>query len=88
MGVVKTGAMQMQVCVECAHVKIYVVMEKLGGDMLEMILQSPGSRLPERCAKYLLFQVFLPPPPSHYTIVLLPLPAPSARILQSAVHSA
>ena len=32
-------------------------MEKLGGDMLEMILQSPKSRLTERVSKFLIFQV-------------------------------
>ena len=45
--------------------KIYVVMEKLKGDMLEMILSSPRGRLAERVTKFLISQVritFLIPP--------------------------
>lgn len=34
-------------------------MEKLAGDMLEMILASPNGRLPERVAKYLITQVLI-----------------------------
>lgn len=37
--------------------QIYVVMEKMQGDMLEMILNSPESRLTERKTKFLIFQV-------------------------------
>ena len=37
--------------------KIYVVMEKLKGDMLEMILSSPRGRLAERVNKFLISQV-------------------------------
>ena len=37
--------------------KIYVVMEKLKGDMLEMILSSPRGRLAERVTKFLISQV-------------------------------
>ena len=32
-------------------------MEKMNGDMLEMILSSPNSRLSERVTKYLVYQV-------------------------------
>ena len=38
-------------------VQIFVVMEKLKGDMLEMILSSPKGRLSERVTKYLIYQV-------------------------------
>lgn len=42
--------------------RVFVVMEKLHGDMLEMILSSEKSRLPERITKFLVTQVnfFLP----------------------------
>ena len=40
--------------------RVFVVMEKLHGDMLEMILSSEKSRLPERLTKFLVTQV------SHY----------------------
>jgi len=36
---------------------MYVVMEKLQGDMLEMILSSQKGRLSERVAKFLISQV-------------------------------
>lgn len=36
--------------------QIFVVMEKLKGDMLEMILSSPKGRLSERVTKYLVSQ--------------------------------
>jgi len=39
--------------------RIFVVMEKLKGDMLEMILSSKPGRLSERVTKFLIFQVFL-----------------------------
>ena len=39
--------------------RIFVVMEKLSGDMLEMILSSPRGRLTERITKYLISQVNL-----------------------------
>nr|KAG5690373.1 hypothetical protein BaRGS_001295 [Batillaria attramentaria] len=39
--------------------RIFVVMEKLKGDMLEMILSSPRGRLSERVTKYLIYQVKL-----------------------------
>ena len=47
----------MSVCV--CEIKMYVVMEKLQGDMLEMILSSQRGRLSERLAKFLISQVFL-----------------------------
>ncbi|XP_067942274.1 serine/threonine-protein kinase D3-like [Watersipora subatra] len=37
--------------------RIFVVMEKLSGDMLEMILNSPRGRLSERITKYLIAQI-------------------------------
>ena len=37
--------------------QMYVVMEKLQGDMLEMILSSQKGRLSERVAKFLISQV-------------------------------
>ena len=37
--------------------RVFVVMEKLHGDMLEMILSSERSRLPERLTKFLVTQV-------------------------------
>jgi len=37
--------------------RIFVVMEKLKGDMLEMILSSEKGRLSERIARYLITQV-------------------------------
>ncbi|TSZ12232.1 Serine/threonine-protein kinase D2 [Bagarius yarrelli] len=39
--------------------KVFVVMEKLHGDMLEMILSSENGRLPERLTKFLITQVKL-----------------------------
>ena len=37
--------------------QIFVVMEKLRGDMLEMILSSEKGRLPERITKFMVTQV-------------------------------
>lgn len=37
--------------------KIYIIMEKLCGDMLEMILSSEGSKLSERVTKFLIYQI-------------------------------
>lgn len=39
--------------------RVFVVMEKLHGDMLEMILSSEKGRLPERITKFLVTQVRL-----------------------------
>ncbi|XP_067680184.1 serine/threonine-protein kinase D3-like isoform X2 [Haliotis asinina] len=39
--------------------RIFVVMEKLKGDMLEMILSSPKGRLSERVTKYLISQILV-----------------------------
>lgn len=36
---------------------VFVVMEKLHGDMLEMILSSERGRLPERLTRFLVLQV-------------------------------
>lgn len=41
--------------------KVFVVMEKLHGDMLEMILSSEKGRLPERLTKFLITQVHMRP---------------------------
>lgn len=41
--------------------RVFVVMEKLHGDMLEMILSSEKGRLPERITKFLVTQVRLAP---------------------------
>ena len=38
--------------------RIFVVMEKLKGDMLEMILNSPKGRLSERVTKFLIKETF------------------------------
>ncbi|KAK2088753.1 Serine/threonine-protein kinase D2 [Saguinus oedipus] len=57
--------------------KVFVVMEKLHGDMLEMILSSEKGRLPERLTKFLITQVRpacqLPPAtrPPHQILVAL-----------------
>lgn len=40
--------------------RIFVVMEKLSGDMLEMILSNEQGRLTERVTKFLIYQVGLP----------------------------
>lgn len=40
--------------------RVFVVMEKLHGDMLEMILSSEKSKLPERITKFLVTQVSIP----------------------------
>ncbi|XP_076463792.1 serine/threonine-protein kinase D1-like [Babylonia areolata] len=39
--------------------RIFVVMEKLKGDMLEMILSSSKGRLSERVTKYLIYQILI-----------------------------
>ncbi|XP_018409673.1 PREDICTED: serine/threonine-protein kinase D1 isoform X1 [Nanorana parkeri] len=39
--------------------RVFVVMEKLHGDMLEMILSSEKGRLPERITKYLVTQILV-----------------------------
>ncbi|XP_041352348.1 serine/threonine-protein kinase D3-like isoform X2 [Gigantopelta aegis] len=39
--------------------RIFVVMEKLKGDMLEMILSSPKGRISERVTKYLISQILV-----------------------------
>ena len=40
-----------------SSVQIFVVMEKMKGDMLEMILNSPKGRITERETKFLIHQV-------------------------------
>lgn len=49
---------------------IFVVMEKLQGDMLEMILSSELGRLPERTSRFLVTQVNPPEGGSHKTEVI------------------
>ncbi|XP_016123610.1 serine/threonine-protein kinase D1-like [Sinocyclocheilus grahami] len=39
--------------------RVFVVMEKLHGDMLEMILSSEKGRLPERITKFLVMQILI-----------------------------
>ena len=39
--------------------QIYVVMEKMHGDMLELILSSPDSKLSERITKFFVYQVHM-----------------------------
>uniref|UniRef100_UPI00358F981D serine/threonine-protein kinase D3-like isoform X2 n=1 Tax=Myxine glutinosa TaxID=7769 RepID=UPI00358F981D len=39
--------------------KVFVVMEKLHGDMLEMILSSESGRLPERITKFIIAQILI-----------------------------
>ncbi|KAG7233443.1 hypothetical protein INR49_007011 [Caranx melampygus] len=39
--------------------RVFVVMEKLHGDMLEMILSSEKGRLPERITKFLVTQILV-----------------------------
>uniref|UniRef100_A0A8C3BHG5 Serine/threonine-protein kinase n=1 Tax=Cairina moschata TaxID=8855 RepID=A0A8C3BHG5_CAIMO len=39
--------------------RVFVVMEKLHGDMLEMILSSENGRLPERITKFLITQILV-----------------------------
>lgn len=52
--------------------KVFVVMEKLHGDMLEMILSSEKGRLPERLTKFLITQVrYLCGTGVHYCISAL-----------------
>lgn len=40
------------------HERIFVIMEKLSGDMLEMILSGENGRLNERVTKFLIYQVW------------------------------
>ncbi|XP_065184524.1 serine/threonine-protein kinase D2-like isoform X2 [Sycon ciliatum] len=39
--------------------RVFVVMEKMEGDMLEMILSSNGGRLSERTTRFLVFQILI-----------------------------
>jgi len=50
--------------------QIFVVMEKLHGDMLEMILSSEQGRLDERITKFLITQVLFVDIRDHWTIVV------------------
>lgn len=50
--------------------RVFVVMEKLHGDMLEMILSSEKSRLPERLTKFLVTQVRNKPSVQKTSIML------------------
>lgn len=53
--------------------KVFVVMEKLHGDMLEMILSSEKGRLPERLTKFLITQVCMrPKETSQICVVIFP----------------
>ncbi|XP_053716036.1 protein kinase D4 [Synchiropus splendidus] len=50
------GVVQLEGMFEC-HSHVFVVMEKLHGDMLEMILSSETGRLPERLTRFLVLQI-------------------------------
>ncbi|KAF7251759.1 Serine/threonine-protein kinase D1 [Varanus komodoensis] len=52
------GVVNLECMFETAE-RVFVVMEKLHGDMLEMILSSEKGRLPERITKFLITQVKL-----------------------------
>lgn len=53
--------------------RVFVVMEKLHGDMLEMILSSEKSKLPERITKFLVTQVCVAE--AHFSLSFSPTPA-------------
>ncbi|KAK2115111.1 Serine/threonine-protein kinase D1 [Saguinus oedipus] len=46
--------------------KVFVVMEKLHWDMLEMILTSDKGRLPEHLTKFLITQILVALRPLHF----------------------
>ncbi|XP_078452218.1 serine/threonine-protein kinase D3-like [Lampetra fluviatilis] len=52
------GVVYLQSMFETAE-RVFVVMEKLHGDMLEMILSSERGRLPERITKYFISQILM-----------------------------
>ncbi|XP_029454869.1 serine/threonine-protein kinase D1 isoform X1 [Rhinatrema bivittatum] len=52
------GVVNLECMFETAE-RVFVVMEKLHGDMLEMILSSEKGRLPERLTKFLITQVLV-----------------------------
>lgn len=52
------GVINLEYMFESAD-KIYVVMEKLKGDMLEMILSNPNGRLCERLTKFVVSQILI-----------------------------
>ncbi|XP_064603688.1 serine/threonine-protein kinase D3-like isoform X2 [Liolophura sinensis] len=52
------GVVNLEMMFETAE-RIFVVMEKLQGDMLEMILSSPRGRLSERVTKFLISQILV-----------------------------
>ena len=52
------GVIEFQTMLETPE-RIFIVMEKLKGDMLEMILTSEKGRLSERVTKFLIYQVAL-----------------------------
>ncbi|KAM9755865.1 serine/threonine-protein kinase D2 isoform 3-T3 [Dama dama] len=58
--------------------KVFVVMEKLHGDMLEMILSSEKGRLPERLTKFLITQFnSASERPFYFNFCFLPLACPT-----------
>lgn len=59
--------------------KVFVVMEKLHGDMLEMILSSEKGRLPERLTRFLITQVRRPALPAGGRRPLGEAPGPRVR---------
>ena len=48
--------------------RVFVVMEKMQGDMLEMILSNPAGRLDERVTRFLIFQVRQFQCPFHHLV--------------------
>uniref|UniRef100_A0A8D2L753 Serine/threonine-protein kinase n=1 Tax=Varanus komodoensis TaxID=61221 RepID=A0A8D2L753_VARKO len=52
------GVVNLECMFETAE-RVFVVMEKLHGDMLEMILSSEKGRLPERITKFLITQILV-----------------------------
>ena len=49
--------------------RVFVVMEKMEGDMLEMILRSADGRLQERVTRFLIFQVSKRPRATAYWVL-------------------
>ena len=50
--------------------RVFVVMEKLHGDMLEMILSSEKGRLPEHIMKFLITQILVALGHPHFKIIV------------------
>ncbi|XP_072885452.1 LOW QUALITY PROTEIN: serine/threonine-protein kinase D2 [Hemitrygon akajei] len=57
-GLCHSGVVNLECMFETPE-KVFVVMEKLHGDMLEMILSSEKGRLPERITKFMITQILV-----------------------------